>query len=119
MILILFLLLFLLIGLGFSIWISMGISGMIYILIRGEVSLKVLASSMVSGVDIATLVAIPFFMLAGELMNSSGITRKLADFANAFVGRFKGGLAYVCIVVNVIMAGVSGSAPFRRFSFPP
>jgi tripartite ATP-independent transporter DctM subunit len=110
MILILFVLLFLLIGLGFSIWTSMGISGMIYILIRGQVSLKVLASTMVSGVDIATLVAIPFFMLAGELMNSSGITRKLADFADYFVGRFRGGLAYVAIVVNVIMAGVSGSA---------
>jgi tripartite ATP-independent transporter DctM subunit len=110
MILILFLLLFLLIGLGFSIWTSMGISGMIYILIRGEVSLKVVASTMVSGVDISTLVAIPFFMLAGELMNSAGITRKLADFAEHFVGRFRGGLAYVAIVVNIIMAGVSGSA---------
>ena len=110
MILILFVLLFLLIGLGFSIWTSMGISGMIYILIRGEVSLKILASTMVSGIDIPSLVAIPFFMLAGELMNSAGITRKLADFANYFVGRFRGGLAYVAIVVNVIMAGVSGSA---------
>ena len=110
MILILFVLLFLFIGLGFSIWTSMGISGMIYILIRGQVSLKILASTVVSGVDIPTLVAIPFFMLAGELMNSSGITRKLADFADYFVGRFRGGLAYVAIVVNVIMAGVSGSA---------
>jgi tripartite ATP-independent transporter DctM subunit len=110
MILILFGLLFLLIGLGFSIWTSMGISGMIYILIRGEVSLKILASTMVSGIDIPSLVAIPFFMLAGELMNYSGITRKLADFADFFVGRFRGGLAYVAIVVNVIMAGVSGSA---------
>jgi tripartite ATP-independent transporter DctM subunit len=110
MIIILFVLLFLLIGLGFSIWTSMGISGMIYILIRGEVSLKILASTMVGGVDIPSLVAIPFFMLAGELMNSAGITRKLADFADYFVGRFRGGLAYVAIVVNIIMAGVSGSA---------
>jgi tripartite ATP-independent transporter DctM subunit len=109
-ILLLFVLLFLLIGLGFSIWTAMGLSGMIYILIRGEVSLKIVASSLVGGVDIPTLVAIPFFMLAGELMNASGITRKLADFADAFVGRFRGGLAYVAIVVNVIMAGVSGSA---------
>ncbi|MBM4339211.1 MAG: TRAP transporter large permease [Deltaproteobacteria bacterium] len=110
MILILFVLLFLFIGLGFSIWTAMGISGMIYLLIFGQVSLKILASTLVSGVDIPTLVAIPFFMLAGELMNSSGITRKLADFADYFVGRFRGGLAYVAIVVNVIMAGVSGSA---------
>ena len=87
MILILFVLLFLFIGLGFSIWTAMGISGMIYLLICGQVSLKILASTLVSGVDIPTLVAIPFFMLAGELMNSSGITRKLADFADYFVGR--------------------------------
>ena len=110
MILILFALLFFLIGLGFSIWASMGISGMIYSLLRGQFSLKILASTMVGGVDSETLVAIPFFMLAGELMNQAGLTRRLAAFADYFVGRFKGGLAYVAIVVNIIMAGVSGSA---------
>jgi len=57
-----------------------------------------------------SLVSIPFFMLAGELMNKAGITKKLAEFADYFVGSFKGGLAYVAIVVNIIMAGVSGSA---------
>ncbi|GAH96057.1 unnamed protein product, partial [marine sediment metagenome] len=57
-----------------------------------------------------SLVSIPFFMLAGGLMNEAGITKKLAEFAEYFVGRFKGGLAFVAIVVNVIMAGVSGSA---------
>lgn len=110
MIILLFILLFLLIGCGFSIWSAMGLSGLIYILIRGEFSLKILASTMVAGVDASTLVAIPFFMLAGELMNRAGITGKLAEFADYFVGRFRGGLAYVAIVVNVIMAGVSGSA---------
>lgn len=110
MIILLFILLFLCIGVGFSIWAAMGISGLVYILIRGEFSLKVLASTMVAGVDASTLVAIPFFMLAGELMNKAGITGKLAEFADYFVGRFRGGLAYVAIVVNIIMAGVSGSA---------
>lgn len=110
MIIFLFILLFLLIGCGFSIWSAMGLSGLLYILIRGEFSLKILASTMVAGVDASTLVAIPFFMLAGELMNKSGITAKLAEFADYFVGRFRGGLAYVAIVVNIIMAGVSGSA---------
>jgi len=110
MIALLFIMLFLLIGLGFSIWSAMGISGLIYILILGEFSLKIVASHLVSGVDSMTLVSIPFFMLAGELMNKAGITKKLAEFADYFVGRFKGGLAYVAIVVNVIMAGVSGSA---------
>ncbi|MBA7598410.1 Sialic acid TRAP transporter large permease protein SiaM [subsurface metagenome] len=110
MIALLFIMLFLLIGLGFSIWSAMGISGLIYILILGEFSLKIVASHLVSGVDSMSLVCIPFFMLAGELMNKAGITKKLAEFADYFVGRFKGGLAYVAIVVNVIMAGVSGSA---------
>jgi tripartite ATP-independent transporter DctM subunit len=110
MIIVLFVLLFLFFGLGFSIWISMGLSGVIYILLQGEVSLKTVASYLVQGIDSPTLVAIPFFILAGELMNKSGITKKLADFASYFVGGFKGGMAYVAIVVNFIMAGVSGSA---------
>jgi tripartite ATP-independent transporter DctM subunit len=110
MIAILFVCLFLLIGLGFSIWAAMGISGVFYILIRGDVSLRIVASQMIGGVDSATLVAIPFFIFVGHLMNRSGITRKLTDFANFFVGRFRAGMAYVSIVVSVIMAGVSGSA---------
>jgi tripartite ATP-independent transporter DctM subunit len=110
MIILLFALLFLLIGFGFSIWTAMGISGVAYILLRGEVSLRIVVSQMVGGIDSTTLVAIPFFILVGNLMNRSGITRKLADFADFFVGRFRGGLAYVSIVVSVIMAGVSGSA---------
>ncbi len=111
MIILLFALLFIFIGFGFSIWTAMGISSLIYILIQGEYSLRIIASTLVSGVDNISLVAIPFFILAGEFMNQAGITKKLADFAEYFVGRFKGGLAYVAIVVNVIMAGVSGSAP--------
>jgi tripartite ATP-independent transporter DctM subunit len=110
MIAILFVTLFLLIGFGFSIWSAMGISGTFYILLRGDVSLRVMASQMVGGIDSTTLIAIPFFIFVGNLMNRSGITRKIADFADFFVGRFRGGLAYVSIIVSVIMAGVSGSA---------
>lgn len=110
MITILFAALFLLIGLGFSIWSAMGISGAFYIILRGDVSLRVMVSQMVGGIDSTTLVAIPFFIFVGNLMNRSGITKKLADFADFFVGRFRGGLAYVSIIVSVIMAGVSGSA---------
>ena len=110
MITILFVLLFLLIGAGFSIWSAMGMSGIAYILLRGDVSLRVAVSQMVGGIDSQTLFAIPFFIFAGNLMNHSGITRRLALFADFFVGRFRAGLAYVSIVVSVIMAGVSGSA---------
>lgn len=110
MIVLLFVILFGLIALGFEIWAAMGVSAVLYILIRGDIALDVVASMHVAGIDHFSLVAIPFFMLVGELMNTSGITKKLADFAHFFVGRFRGGLAYVSIIVNIIAAGVSGSA---------
>ncbi|MBP2670508.1 MAG: dicarboxylate transporter, DctM subunit [candidate division NC10 bacterium] len=110
MIVLLFVLLFVFCALGFEIWAAMGLSAIVYLLLRGDVPLNIMAQSMVAGVDIVTLVAIPFFMLAGELMNESGITERLVRFAQYFVGRIRGGLAYVTVIVNVIMAGVSGSA---------
>jgi tripartite ATP-independent transporter DctM subunit len=110
MIVLLFLIMFLLMGFAFTMWTAMGISSLAYMLIRGEIPLNVLASSMVEGVEDTSLVAIPLFILAGELMNRSGITKQLAELVDIFVGRFKGGLAYVAIVVNIILAGVSGSA---------
>jgi len=110
MIIIMFVLLFLMIGLGFTIWFAMGASGVLYLLIRGDVSLRLIVSQMVAGVNSDTLIAIPFFILAGNLMSVSGITKKLTDFADFFVGRYRAGLAYVSIVVSVFMAGISGSA---------
>ncbi len=110
MILLLFGMLFLFIGFGFSIWAAMGVSGLIYVFIQGDVSFRIVVSQMVGGISSDTLIAIPFFILAGNLMNHAGITKKLADFGDFFVGRFRAGLAYVSIVVSVIMAGVSGSA---------
>jgi tripartite ATP-independent transporter DctM subunit len=110
MIVLLFVLLFALCALGFEIWAAMGLSAIVYLLLRSDAPLNIMAQSMVAGVDIVTLVAIPFFMLAGELMNESGITERLVRFAQYFVGRIRGGLAYVTVIVNVIMAGVSGSA---------
>ena len=110
MIALLFILMFLLLALGFEIWAAMGISAVLYILIRGDIPLDTIAVTLVSGIDIYSLVAIPFFMLAGELMNVSGITLHLAKFARFLVGQIRGGLAYVVVIVNIIMAGVSGSA---------
>lgn len=110
MIALLFVLMFLLLALGFEIWAAMGVSAVLYILIRGDIPLDTVAQTMVSGIDIYSLVAIPFFMLAGDLMNVSGITLRLAKFARFLVGQIQGGLAYVVVIVNVIMAGVSGSA---------
>lgn len=110
MILILFVIMFVLIGFGVDIWISMGFSSIAYILLRGDVSLRIIASQLVNGVSADTLLAIPFFILVGNLMGTTGITKKLLKFANYFVGRYRAGLAYVSIVVSVFLAGVSGSA---------
>lgn len=110
MILLLFALLFLFIFLGMGIWAAMALSGLIYLLVTNLASLQVFVSSMVGGIDSTTLVSIPFFILAGTLMNRSGLTKRLSEFAGFFVGRFRGGLGYVSIVVSVIMSGVSGSA---------
>lgn len=101
---------FVFIGLGASIWVSMGFSGVLYILLRGDVSLRLVASQMVGGVSADTLLAIPFFILAGNLMGSSGITNKLLQFSNFFVGKYRAGLAYVSIMTSIFLAGVSGSA---------
>ncbi len=110
MIAVLFVVMFGLIGFGVSVWLSMGLSGLVYILIRGDVSFRLIASQMVNGVSADTLLSIPFFILAGNLMGSSGITNKLLKFSNFFVGKYRAGLAYVSIVTSVFLAGVSGSA---------
>ncbi|BCL62477.1 ABC transporter permease [Desulfomarina profundi] len=62
------------------------------------------------GLDLFTFMAMPFFILAGEIMNRSGITEKLADFANALVGYLRGGLAHSNMIASVLFAGMTGAA---------
>jgi tripartite ATP-independent transporter DctM subunit len=71
---------------------------------------QIMAQNMLSGADSFPLIAIPFFVLAGELMNAGGISRRIVDVASAWVGHFSGGLGYVAIFACVIMASLSGSA---------
>lgn len=73
-------------------------------------SVTVVAQRMATGLDSFSLIAIPFFILAGELMNKGGIAKRLIDFAKALVGSFPGGLAYVNIVACMLFGAVSGSA---------
>ena len=63
-----------------------------------------------NGIDSFPLMAIPFFMLAGELMNRGGITHRLVDFAQVMIGHYRGGLAHVNILSSMLFAGLSGSA---------
>ena len=111
MIAIVFIIMFALMALGLEIYISMGVASMIYLIIATDTPLNLIPNTMVGGINNYSLLAIPFFILAGELMNKSGITLKLVDFTKFFIGKLKGGLAYSAVGVNVISAGVSGSAP--------
>lgn len=63
-----------------------------------------------NGIDSFPLMAIPFFMLAGELMNKGGITLRLVEFSHTLIGHFRGGLAHVNIMSSMLFAGLSGSA---------
>lgn len=70
----------------------------------------IVAQNLVMGSNNASLMAIPFFMLAGEIMSKGGLSKRIVDFANIVVGRFKGGLGYVAILASMLFAGLSGSA---------
>lgn len=100
--------------LGLDIGISMGVASLVYLLVKAAggapVPLTIIPQKMVNGVDSFPLLAVPLFMLAGELMNRGGVTLRLVRFAKALVGHITGGLANVVVVTNMIMAGMSGSA---------
>lgn len=97
---------------GFDVGYSMIFSAWLGILARpGEaIDASMMPLSMISGVDSSALAQVPLFILAGELMNSGGLTMRLIDWAMALVGRWRGSLGHVSIITNFVMAGVSGSA---------
>jgi tripartite ATP-independent transporter DctM subunit len=102
---------FLFLVVGMPIVFAMGLSTVVFLVLFGHgLPLTVIPHQMVAGVDNFPLLAIPFFFLAGELMNATGITQRLVAFSAAIVGHVRGGLAYVVVVTNVIMAGFSGTA---------
>jgi C4-dicarboxylate transporter DctM subunit len=99
-----------LLALEFPVAFAMTGASALYILLNGGIPLVVMAQRVTVGVDSFVLLAIPFFFLAGELMNRGGITLRLVDLAQAVVGGIRGGLGHVTVVTNMIMAGMSGSA---------
>lgn len=76
----------------------------------GNIPLMVIPQNLFAGLDSFSLLAIPFFVLAGSLMTSGGITEKLLQLANALMGRFRGGLAMSAVLSSGMFAGISGSA---------
>ena len=92
-------------------FVAVGLSGLVYILIvHGPANLVMIPFNMVNGLDNFALLAIPFYMFAGEAMNQGGLTQRIVGFTSSIFGYLRGGLNYVNITANVIMAGISGSA---------
>ncbi len=89
----------------------MGICTLLGVLILGDLpAFLIIAQKMATGIDSFALLAIPFFILAGLFMGRGGIARRLIDFANVLVGRFRGGLAFVNILTCMLFGSISGSA---------
>jgi TRAP-type C4-dicarboxylate transport system permease large subunit len=99
-----------LMGSGLPVAIAMAGSALLFILISGNLPPFVVIHRMVSGIDSFPLLAVPFFILAGNLMNNAGITNRIYNYALALVGWLKGGLGHVNVVGSVVFAGMSGTA---------
>ncbi len=106
----LFVLLFGMIILGVPVALALAGSSAAFILLSGTVPDVVVIHRMVNGVDSFPLLAVPFFILAGNLMNTAGITNRIFDFAKACIGWMRGGLGHVNVGASVIFAGMSGAA---------
>ncbi|ARP89239.1 ABC transporter permease [Bordetella genomosp. 9] len=95
---------------GVPVAVSMAGASLLYLLVSGDVPDVVVAQRMIAGVESFPLLAVPFFILAGNLMNVAGITGRIYNFAVALVGWMRGGLGHVNIVGSVVFAGMSGTA---------
>jgi len=101
-----------LLSIGVPIAYSIGISGILTMLVSIDSlpAFTTFAQRMATGLDSFALLAIPFFILAGYIMNSGGIARRLIDFAKTLVGGLTGGLAYVNVIANMLFGAISGSS---------
>ncbi|MBF7084064.1 TRAP transporter large permease [Desulfallas sp. Bu1-1] len=90
---------------------SLILSSIIYILVTNSVPIHVVAQKMFTAVDTFTIMAVPFFMIAGNLMDKGGISRRLINFASKLVGSLPGGLGMVTILASMFFAAISGSGP--------
>ncbi|WP_337924753.1 TRAP transporter large permease subunit [Szabonella alba] len=97
-------------AIGAPVAIALMICGVALMLYLDMFDAQILAQNLIGGADNFPLMAVPFFMLAGELMNAGGLSRRIINLAVAMVGHKRGGLGYVTIVAALIMASISGSA---------
>src|SRR6202165_4418624 len=99
-----------LMGSGLPVAMAMAGASLVYVMVTGNIPDYVVIHRMVNGLDSFPLLPVPLFILAGNLMNSAGITNRIYNFALALVGWMKGGLGHVNVVGSVIFAGMSGTA---------
>jgi len=97
-------------ALGVPIAIALLFCGVCLMIVMGNFDSQIIAQNLINGADNFPLMAIPFFILAGEFMNAGGMSKRIVDFAMALVGHIRGGLGYVAILGSIIFAGLSGSA---------
>ncbi len=97
-------------AMGIPIAFVFGICSIIYFVFLSNIPITMVGLQLYNGVDSFVLLAIPFFILAGQLMNRTGITKDLVDFVQVLVGRLPGALAQVNIVVSILFAGLTGAA---------
>ncbi|HSV82180.1 MAG TPA: TRAP transporter large permease subunit [Ramlibacter sp.] len=97
-------------GLGMPIAFALLVCGVALMLHLGSFDTQILAQNLLEGTNNYPLMAVPFFMLAGELMNAGGLSQRIVRVADALVGHVRGGLGYVAIIATAIVASISGSA---------
>lgn len=110
-IVLLFGLMFLLMMIGAPIAVSLGVATMTTMIATTSIGLTTMATACFSGLDSFPLMAIPFFILAGNLMKSGGISRRILEFADAVVGWITGSVGMVTVVASMFFAALSGSSP--------
>ena len=102
--------LFFFLALNIPVGFSLALTSVVLLVSLGNFSFIVIPQNFIMGTDNFPLMAIPFFILAGELMNEGGLSLGIVDFAKSLLGHVRGGLGYVSVVASMIFAGVSGSA---------
>ncbi|UCF93380.1 MAG: TRAP transporter large permease [Desulfobacterales bacterium] len=88
----------------------LGLTPLMAMLVKGETPLILAAQQIFTGIDSPILMAVPFFILAGNIMSASGMTARLLGFCNILVGWLRGGLAYINVVISMFFAGITGAA---------
>ncbi len=109
---------FTLLALGMPVGYVLGVAGLVGIFDMGGGRFLAMAPDrMFAGLDLFPFLAMPFFILAGEIMNKSGITNRLVDFANSLVGWLRGGMAHSNMIASVMFAGITGAATADAAAF--